>query len=101
MFKTSISVMRDYSNTVLNAVMATLIRREDRKSVGNSLSLESKNISVTGRVYSGTFGERSLVHKSFLESRRSLTSGGFFLQLIDEAPNPCNVLYLMEVIDFF
>ena len=36
----------------------------------------------------------------FLGLRRSLTSGGFFLQLIDGAPNPCNVLYLTEVIDF-
>ena len=60
-----------------------------------------KNISVTGRLYSGTFGERSLVHQIFLEFWRSLTSGGFFLQLIDKAPNLCNVLYLTEVIDFF
>ena len=56
---------------------------------------------MTGRVHSGTFIERSLVHQSCLESRRSLTSGRFFLQLVDEATNTCNVLYLTEVKDAF
>ena len=61
----------------------------------------TNNISETGRLHSGTFVERSLVHRSCLESRHSLNSGGLFLQLIDEAPNPCNVLYLTELKDAF
>ena len=55
----------------------------------------------SGGLHSYTFVERSLVHQSCLELRHSLTSGGIFLQLIDEAPNPCNVLYPMEVKDAF
>ena len=60
-----------------------------------------KNILVTGRVKSSNFVDRSLVHQICLESRRSLTSGGLFLKLIDEATNTCNVLYLTEVKDAF
>ena len=59
----------------------------------------AKNISVAGRLHSGKFLGRSLIQQSPHESRRSLTSGGFFLQLIDKAPNPCNPIYPSEVKD--
>ena len=59
-----------------------------RETIGAS----TNKISVTGRLHSGTFVESSLVYQSCLEVRRSLTSGGLFLQLIDEAPSLCNVL---------
>ena len=61
----------------------------------------TNNISETVILNSGTFVDRYLVHQSCLESRHSLTSGGLFLQLIDEVPNPCNVLYLTELKDAF
>ena len=61
----------------------------------------TKNISVAGRLHSGTFVERSLVHHSCLEFRRSLTLGGLFPHLIDKAPNPCSVLYPTKVKDAF
>ena len=57
----------------------------------------TKNISVAGMLHSGTFVARSLVNQSCLELQCSLTSGGFFLQLIEKNPNPCNLLYLTEV----
>ena len=56
-----------------------------------------KNISVAGGLHSGNFIERSLVQKIVLDLRPSSTSGGLFSQLIDEAPNLCNVLYPTEV----
>ena len=56
---------------------------------------------MTGRVHSSTFVERSLVQQNCLESRHRLTSVGLFLQLIDESPNSCHVLYLTEVKDVF
>ena len=56
---------------------------------------------MTGRVHSGTFVERYLVHQICLQLWRRLTSGGLVLQMIDEDPNPCNVLYLTEVKDDF
>ena len=61
----------------------------------------SKNIEVAGRLNAGTFLERSLVHQSFHEFWRNLTSGGYCLQLIDESPNMFNLLYMTEVKDAF
>ena len=61
----------------------------------------TKNILVAGRLQSVIFVESSFVHQFFHKLRRSLTSGGLFLQLIEEAPNPSNVLYPTEVKDAF
>ena len=61
----------------------------------------TKNISETRRLHSVTFLESSLVHQSCLKLRHRLNPGVLFLQMIDKAPNPCNVLYLTEVKDAF
>ena len=61
----------------------------------------AKNISVAGRLHSSNFIERSSVNQRRHKSRCSLTLGGFFPQLIDEAPNTGNLLYQTEVKDTF